>query len=98
MSHPAITVAVDVSDTGGVFAATTPCGRRVCLRILTLTGLKSHDSREVDSLGTPKGFRGLPCWTGYPRLPAGSQKFFGYDVASRSASVRMFRAAFTSLS
>ena len=42
---------------------------------LTLTGLKSRDSREVDSLGTPEGFRGLPCWTGYPRLSAGSQGF-----------------------
>lgn len=28
---------------------------------LTLTGLKSRDSREVDSIGTPKGSRGLPC-------------------------------------
>lgn len=34
MSHPAITIAVDVSDTGGVFAAATPCGRRVCLQIV----------------------------------------------------------------
>ena len=25
-------------------------------------------------------------------------RFFGYDTASRSASVRMFKAAFTSLS
>lgn len=62
---------------------------------LTLTGFTSRDSREVDSLGTPKGFRSLPCWTGYPRLSAGSQRFFGYDAASRSASARMFRAAFT---
>lgn len=65
---------------------------------LTLTGLKSRDSREVDSLGTPEGFRGLPCWTGYPRLSAGSGKVFDHDVESRSASVRMFKAAFTSLS
>lgn len=65
---------------------------------LTLTGLKSRDSREVDSLGTPKGFRGLPCWTGYPRLSAGSGKVFDHGVESRSASVRMFKAAFTSLS
>lgn len=50
---------------------------------LTLTGFTSRDSREVDSLGTPKGFRGLPCWEGYPQLSAGSQRFFGYDAANR---------------
>ena len=53
---------------------------------LTLTEFTSRDSREVDSLGTPKGFRGLPCWTGHPGLSAGSQRFFGYDAASRSAA------------
>lgn len=50
---------------------------------LTLTGFTSRDSREVDSLGIPKGFRGLSCWEGYPRLSAGSQRFFGYDAANR---------------
>lgn len=50
---------------------------------LTLTGFTSRDSREVDSLGTPKGFRGLPCWEGYPQLSAGSLRFFGYDAANR---------------